>query len=156
MTADLGFDLTGERFRLISDRMVKGHFYPSDAVQYFSEAQDEGRDLRPGDRVLQFAPFLPFLDGFGVWQTVEIFAADRNENSATLGYVTTAKHHGRGIWKAVLSRDNNMLSMTITSTTCPNSWLFWMGLPLARYLQLRARRRAIEGFQQLGAESSPI
>ena len=150
LTADLGPDDSGHRFDLIADRMIHGHYYPPDAVQYFCEADDAGRSLEPGDRVLQFAPFLPFLPHFlGAWQMVEIFVANKHANDATLGYVTTSAHHGRGIWQSVLRRENRTLTMTVTSTTCPHSWLFWFGLPVARFLQLHARSRAIEEFRRL-------
>ena len=150
LTADLGDDPHGHRFAIIAERMINGHYYPPDAVQYFCEAHDAGRSLKPGDRVLQFAPFLPFLPNFlGAWQMVEIFVASKNADEARLGYVTTAKHHGRGIWESVLRREDGKLTMTVTSTTCPRSWLFWLGMPVARLLQLRARRRAIEEFRRL-------
>ena len=149
LTEDLGSDPTGSRFDSISERMMKGYFYPQDAVQYFCEAHDTGRDLKVHDRVLQRAPLFPFLPSFGMWSMVEIFVASRSESECTLGYVTTTRHQGRGIWQAKLMRVGDRLSMTITSTTSPQSWLFWMGLPLARFLQLRARRRALEEFKKV-------
>ena len=149
LTADLGPDHNGHRFKKISERMLKGHYYPPDAIQYFCEAHEHNRLLQPGDRVLQRAPILPFLPSLGVWSMVEIFVANGTEDECRLGYVTTAKHHGRGIWQSVLRRQDGKLSMTVTSTTSPNSWLFWIGLPLARFLQLRARRRAIEEFKKV-------
>lgn len=149
ITEDLGTDPDGAGFALISARMLNGHYYPPDAVQYFCEAIDESRDLEPGDRVLQFAPMFPFGSKLGVWQTVEIYTAQTTGDVTELGYVTTASHHGRGIWKSVLERKDGHLKMTVTSTTSPSSWLFWLGLPYARFLQLRARRRAIEEFRKL-------
>ena len=147
--AALGADPTGQAFDQIADRMMNGHYYPQDAITYYADALEEGRSLQPGDRVLQKAPILPFLPSPGVWQMVEIYAAERTPERCKLGYVTTTHHHGRGIWQAELESLEGELSLTVTSTTSPNSWLFWLGLPLARFLQLRARRRAIEEFSAL-------
>lgn len=147
--AALGVDPTGEAFDRIADRMMNGHYYPPDALTYYAEALEQGRSLKPGDRVLQKAPILPFLPGLGVWQMVEIYAAERTSERCKLGYVTTVHHHGRGIWQAELETLEGELTLTVTSTTSPNSWLFWLGLPLARFLQLRARRRAIKEFAEL-------
>jgi len=148
LTADLGAD-THPAFEAISERMLDGRYYPPDAIQYFCDAVDEGRRLRPGDRVLQRAPLFPFLPTIGVWSMVEIFVAEQTEFSCHLGYVTTKRHHGRGIWQAILSRQEGRLSLKVTSTTSPQSWMYWIGLPLARFLQLRARRRAIEEFRKV-------
>ncbi len=150
--ATLGADPTGQVFDQIADRMMNGHFYPPDAITYYAEAIDEGRTLKPGDRVLQRARLLPLLAALGVWQMVEIYAAERTAERCTLGYVTTAHHHGRGIWQAKLETLEGELTLTVTSTTSPNSWLFWLGLPLARFLQLGARRRSIEEFARLAAD----
>jgi hypothetical protein len=149
ITEDLGPDPTGARFAIIAERMMKGHNYPPDAVQYYCEAHDTQRNLLPGDPVLQRAPIFPFIPWLGMWSMVRICVAERTDDWCILSYVTTTKHHGRGIWRAELRRIAGRLSIQVTSTTSPNSWLFWLGLPLARFLQLRARRRAIEEFRKL-------
>lgn len=63
-----------------------------------------------------------------------------------IGYVTTTRHHARGAWSAELRLREGALSIQVQSTASPRSALFWLGLPLARWLQLRARRRALEEF----------
>lgn len=63
-----------------------------------------------------------------------------------MGYVTTAHHHGRGIWQACLERKGGVLTIRVRGIACPQSLLFWLGLPVSRYLQKRAWRRAIETF----------
>ncbi len=142
--ADIGADPTGERFNLIANRILAGNYYPKDAVVLFGRFRDEARDLRVGDRVLQRAPIGPV----SVWSGVEIFFAERTATRCSIGYVTTARHHGRGTWRADLDRVGDRLQLTVKSTTSPNSALFWLGLPIARFFQLRARRRAIEEFRR--------
>jgi len=99
--------------------------------------------------VLQKAPLFGKLGILYVWSMVEIFVAERTEDHCRIGYVTSAMHHGRGIWRAELAWKEGRLSLRVKSTASPQSWLFWLGLPVARYLQLRARRRAIEEFEKL-------
>lgn len=145
LTEDLGSDPTGERFKTISGKMLSGAYYPADAVKFFGKHQDEHRLMRHGDRIQQIAPLGPI----SLWSMVEIYVAEQTDDTCTIGYVTTKKHHGRGIWTATLTRKDNQLSLMVESTASPHSFLFWVGLPFARLLQLRARRRAIEEFKKL-------
>lgn len=146
---DLGEDPGGSRFRAIAERLLSGQYYPPDAIEFFGEyAEREGR-LRVGDRILQRATLTPFWPALAVWSMVEIWVADCDDDHCHIGYVTTAQHHGRGVWQAELTREDGRLKLRVESTACPNSWLFWLGLPLARGLQLRARRRAIEELRKL-------
>ena len=144
-TYDLGADPTGERFETISAKMLNGDYYPPDAVEFFGPFRDEQRPISKGDRVQQRAPFGPLA----FWSMVEITIAEKTSDTCQIGYVTTQKHHGRGIWTATLTRIDNQLSIKVESIASPHSLLFWAGLPFARLLQLRARRRAIEEFRKL-------
>ncbi|MGV3616770.1 MAG: DUF1990 family protein [Fimbriimonas sp.] len=148
LEVDLGEDPTGEGFARVADRMISGRYYPADAVVFHGDFQERGA-LQVGDRVLQRAPMLAFSPIPFVWSAVEIWLAERTADRCRIGYVTTVRHHGRGIWQADLQRENERLKLTVQSTASPNSWLFWLGLPVARFLQLRARRRAIEEFRRL-------
>ncbi len=145
LTVDLGPDPTGERFTAIADKILSGNYYPPDAVQFFGLHQDENRPIKPGDRIQQRAPFGPL----GFWSMVEIFMAERTDDTCRIGYVTTEKHHGRGIWSATLMRAAGNLILKVESIANPHSFLFWAGLPFARLLQLRARLRAIQEFRKL-------
>lgn len=144
-TVSLGADPSGQRFDIISERMLNGQYYPADAVQFFGRHQDEHRPMRKGDHILQRAP----LFGLSIWSMVEIYVAEKQDNVCQIGYVTTVRHHGRGIWTATLIRENDELKLTVESVASPNTWLFWLGLPVARFLQLRARRRGIENLRSL-------
>ena len=131
------------QFDRIADRMMGGKYYPFDAVEFYGEYQDEARDIRAGDRVLQRAPLFA---GLNAWSMVEIYVAKRKDKLCQIGYVTTKCHHGKGIWTATLHEEESELKLLVQSIASPRSFLFWIGLPFARYLQLRARRRAIEDF----------
>lgn len=148
-TYDLGADPRGSRFEAICERMMNGGYYPVDTVEFSGRFLAEGRHMRVGDRVIQKAPLLGKLGGIRATAVVEIFAAGRAERSCRLGYVTTEIHFGRGIWQADLIREGDQLSLRVASTVCPNSIWYWIGLPYARYLQLRARRRAVEEFLKI-------
>jgi uncharacterized protein (UPF0548 family) len=131
--------------------MMSGHYYPPDVIECFGPWMDEGRDIRAGDRMLQRARLLPFSRWPGLWSMTEIYVAERTATTSTLGYVTTRRHFGRGIWKAELKREGGELTITVEGFSGPASWQFWLGLPVARYLQRRAWRRAIQEFSTLVA-----
>lgn len=143
---DLGPDPDRHRFEEIAERMTTGRYYPPDAVRFYGRFEEEGRPLRAGDRILQQAPLFGFLY---CWSMAELFVVERTADRCHIGYVTTAAHHGRGIWQADLRWSEGRLTLRVTSTASPHSWLFWLGLPVARYLQLRARRRAVEVFRSI-------
>ena len=145
LTESLGEDPTGERFNKVADKMMGGAYYPPDAVRFFGLHQDEKRTIRIGDRIQQQAPLGPIT----FWSMVEIFAAERTDDTCRIGYVTTEKHHGKGIWSATLTRKDEKLSIKVESIASPHSFMFWAGLPFARLLQLRARSRALEQFKKL-------
>ena len=146
---DLGPDADGSRFEAVMAKMLRGDHYPADAVTFLGEFRDEGRDLVVGDRVLQRARVLPFWDGLVVWSMVEIFMVEREGETFRLGYVTTRRHHARGIWRAELRREDGRLNLHVRLTACPQSVWFWVGLPWARWLQVRARLRAAEEHRKL-------
>lgn len=148
LEVDIGPDPDGDRFDVLAQRMLGGRYYPLDAVEFYGRFQDEARPLRPGDRILQRAPLAL---GLNAWSMAEVTIAERTEDRCEIGYVTTLRHHGKGIWHAVLTRREGELWLTVESTASPRSFWFWVGLPVARYLQLRARRRAIEEFRKVGA-----
>lgn len=148
-TFDLGPDADGTRIRKIAQLMLTGRYYPPDAVRVFGRFTLEDRPIRVGDRLVQEAPLFCRWGGPLLPSSVEIIDASASDDECRLGYVTTEFHFGRGIWRAVLARGDGRLSLHVKSTSMPGSWLFWLGLPVARYLQLRARRRAVEEFRRI-------
>jgi hypothetical protein len=141
-TFDLGAD-EGCAFDLVARTMLAGDYYPPDAVKFSGRFRDEDRPLQAGDRAFQQAPLWPF-SFIKLLSCVEIFVAERTETRASVGYVTTEMHHGRGEWRADLSRESQRLILRVQSVALPSSVWFWIGLPVARALQLRARRRGVE------------
>jgi hypothetical protein len=146
LTSDLGDDIDGACFEALADRMQSGDYYPSDVIEFFGEFRTEKRFLRLGDRIVQRAKLFPKIPSLVIFSVAEIFVSERTDEYCHVGYVTTNKHFGRGIWQAKLTRVGSELELCVESTACPGSLAFWLGLPIARYLQLRARRRAIESF----------
>jgi hypothetical protein len=151
-TYTLGSDPGGKRFEQIVQRTLEGHYYPADAVVVHGRFQQEGRQIRAGDRLVQSAPLLLGLGGPRLWSSVEVVLAATEHMPAghrfRFGYVTTELHHGCGIWQAELTLIRDELSIRVRGTASPHSWLFWLGLPVARYFQRRAWRRAIEEFRK--------
>lgn len=144
-----GVSPSDSTFQMLCDRMLSGHYYPPDAIECFGLWQDENREIRPGDRILQRARLIPWIPSLALWAMTEVFVAERSPTRCELGYVTTERHFARGIWQAVLEYGEDELQLTIQGTTAPASLWFWLGLPLARYLQRRAWRRAIDEFVRL-------
>ncbi len=147
LTYDLGKDHDGNRFKVISERMMSGKYYPPDAVRFSGAFKDEHRDLKVGDRLLQAAPLFGMLGGPLIYSSCEIFVAEHDDDRCRIGYVTTKFHLARGIWSAELVRKEGRLSLRVTSTASPASFLFWIGLFYARFLQKRARIRAVQEFE---------
>lgn len=143
---------SGKIIEAIIDRMLSGDYYPPDAVQFFGRFRDEGRHLKKGERILQRARMLPFLDQFCLYSMAEIFVAVAGQRYCRIGYVTTKRHFGRGIWSATLHESNGAMKLLVESEAYPGSWQFWLGLPVARYLQLRARRRGIENICKMARD----
>jgi hypothetical protein len=147
LETEIGEDPTSVIFEALVARMMTGNYYPSDVIEFFGEFRSEGRDMRVGDRIVQRARIIPFVKNWFIYSVAEIYVCERNDDSCKIGYVTTNRHFGRGIWDATLRREDGKLILTVKSIASPGSIAFWMGLPYARWLQLRARRRAVESFQ---------
>jgi hypothetical protein len=146
---DLGLDPSGARFAEITARMLHGRYYPPDVLMIYGEFQSDQRPLRKGDRILQLAPLFGRLGGPKLAASTEMFVAETEPGRTRIGYVTTRFHLARGIWSAELTRRGERLTLHVLGTAVPSSWLFWLGLPYARWLQKRAWRRAVEIFRAL-------
>jgi hypothetical protein len=142
LTGTLGKDPDRQLFEKISECALNGNYYPSEVISFHGKFQEEKRHLRPGDRIVQHTKLLCFR----LWSVAEIFIAEKTDNSCRFGYITTDQHFGRGIWQVTLEWKDGDVEINVQSTACPGSWQFWLGLPVARYMQLRARRKAIESF----------
>jgi hypothetical protein len=142
---DLGPDPDGTAFETIAEAMLSGNYYPPSAVRFFGDFRAENRHLKRGDRILQYAPL---FGPFGLWSAAEITIAELDPGKrCEIGYVTTQFHHGRGEWRALLTRnaeENQSSELIIRGLVRPRSWLFWTFLPVARHMQKRARRLGIE------------
>jgi hypothetical protein len=164
-TYDIGLD-SESRFDEICKRILSGNYYPPDAIVVDGDFQSKRRLIKEGDLLTQAAPLFGSLGGPRLRSLVEIFVAKQSQATQTyaeqlnsgrkqmerfchFGYVTTNCHHGRGIWQARVEAKDGRLQLRVWSTSMPNSFWFWLGLPIARFLQLRAKRRAIEEFRKI-------
>lgn len=145
VTVELGEDPSGEKFEQIAELAISGNYYPPEVIVFDGQFRVEGRPLLVGDRILQSLQVGPI----GLWSGAEIFLARKTDSECEIGYVTTTVHHGRGIWQARIYREGTKLKLQVRSQAGPQSWAFWIGLPVARYLQKRARTLAIRRFQEL-------
>ncbi len=145
---DLGDDPTGERFVRLKERMLSGNYYPPNIIRFYGRFRNEGRHLRPGDRIIQKAFLLSSTQLFYLWSAAEIFVAQASDSECTIGYVTTSRHFGRGIWQAHLQAIDGQLKLHVSSIAGPQHWLFWTFLPIARLIQKRAWRAAVEDLKK--------
>jgi hypothetical protein len=144
-TYDLGEDEHGARFEAIKARMLSGRYYPPEVIEFYGQWQKEGRDMRPGDRVLQHVRLFGIVS---LWAMTEIFIAESSDSACTIGYVTTKRHFGRGKWQATLTRVGQRLSLRVQATAGPGSFWFWLGLPVARWMMVKAWKSAAEDFRR--------
>jgi hypothetical protein len=144
VTAELGPDPDGQRLAALAERLKSGLYYPPEVIEFSGRFRLEGRPLQVGNRILQRAPLLPFASWPYVWSVAEVCVMEEEPDRFLFGYITTTRHLGRGIWRVEARRVEGRLILRVWSTAGPGSPLFWLGLPYARWLQLRARRRGIE------------
>jgi len=138
---------SADRFEELADLIMKGAYYPPEIIRFHGEFQEEDRAIRKGDRVLQRLTFGPIR----TWTMTEIWVAERDKESCRLGYVTTKCHHGRGIWSATLYKKEGRLWLKVEATSGPQSFWFWIGLPIARAIQMYTWKAAIHRLKRLAS-----
>lgn len=148
-TYDLGADPNRTRFQEIIRRTLSGQYYPTDAVLVTGRFAQENREIKKGDTLIQTAPLFGKVGGPRITSVAKIFVCEQSEQAFRFGYVTTNLHLARGIWSAELNWSEDRLTLRVKSIAMPGSLLYWMGLPIARVLQLRARRRSVEEFTKI-------
>lgn len=132
-------------FDRIAEHMMGGHYYPPEIILFEGRFRQEGRDLRKGDRVLQLAR-LPFLFGYRTKTVTEISVAHKTETSCQIGYYTTSRHFAKGWWQATLTNLDGEISLNVQCQARPQSLVYWLAIPVARYMQQRARKAAMLRF----------
>jgi hypothetical protein len=145
LTMGLGPDPLGEGFTKIADCMMNGDYYPDEIIRFEGRFRQESRTLRVGDRLLQFARF-PFLPGYRSQTVAVVSVAERTDRECKIGYYTTSRHFAKGWWQATLSQEEDELVLLVQSQARPQSLVYWLAIPIARFMQVRARRSAILRF----------
>lgn len=132
-------------FERIAELMMSGEYYPDEIIRFTGRFREEARDLQRGDRVLQLAR-LPFLLGYRTRTVAEIFVAERTETQCQIGYYTTKKHFAQGWWRATLTKRDSGIRLNIKCQARPQSLIYWLFIPVARFMQERARKAAFSRF----------
>ncbi|NDJ54955.1 MAG: DUF1990 family protein [Chloroflexi bacterium] len=144
-------DPDGSLFRFAVDRLMRYRFYPPSVMTSVSDFSEEGRWMRPGDRLVIRVPALnaiglPLYTVFAMNEISEVVAEERH---AHIAYITTAAHVERGEWRAALDwqKDDTLaLQVDVISRTRGD-------VPLAhpaivRRLQLRAHNLGMRHLRQ--------
>lgn len=146
---DMGED-AGDRFDMLAASLLRYRFYPRTVMVWTSDFAVEEREARVGDRIgMALAiPVFPKLPPLFFPATTEVAFARRDADVAEFGYVATRAHYGRGLWRATLERSGGRIRLRIRSRISPRAFAAILGLPVYRFLQLRARRLGVENFKK--------
>ncbi len=142
-----------EAFARIKEALLGYRFYPGQVMVRRTQFEDEGRAVRVGDRLGLglFVPNLPGLAPLMLPAIVEVDVVEAAAESVALGYVTTRRHYGRGVWRAEVSREGGSLVLTVSYHVRPSRWFVWCGLPVYRRFQLAAFRAGAANLRRLAA-----
>jgi hypothetical protein len=142
-----------EAFARVKAALLGYRFYPAHVMVRRTQFEDEGRAVRVGDRLGLglFVPNLPGLPPLMLPAMVEVDVVEAAVESAALGYVTTRRHYGRGVWRAEVRREGAALVLTVSYHVRPSRWFVWCGLPVYRRFQLAAFRAGAENLRRLAA-----
>ena len=140
-----------EAFARVKEALLGYRFYPEHVMVRRTQFEDEGRAVRVGDRLGLglFVPNLPGLAPLMLPAVVEVDVVEAGAERVELGYVTTRRHYGRGIWRAEVKRDGESLVLTVSYHVRPSCWFVWCGLPVYRRFQLAAFRAGADNLRRL-------
>jgi hypothetical protein len=142
-----------EAFARVQAALLGYRFYPEHVMVRRTQFEDEGRPVRVGDRLgLGLSvPNLPGLAPLMLPAVVEVDVVEAAAEGVTLGYVTTGRHYGRGVWRAEVKREGESLVLTVSYHVRPSRWFVWCGLPVYRRFQLAAFRAGADNLRRLAA-----
>jgi hypothetical protein len=142
-----------EGFARVKEVLLGYRFYPAHVMVRRTQFEDEGRAVRVGDRLGLglFVPNLPGLAPLMLPAIVEVDVVESGPEHVALGYVTTRRHYGRGVWRAEVKREGETLVLTVSYHVRPSRWFVWCGLPVYRRFQLAAFRAGSENLRKLAA-----
>jgi hypothetical protein len=142
-----------EVFARVKAALLGYRFYPAHVMVRRTQFEDEGRAVRVGDRLGLglFVPNLPGLAPLMLPAIVEVDVVEAGDERVALGYVTTRRHYGRGIWRAEVRREGETLLLTVSYHVRPSRWFVWCGLPVYRRFQLAAFRAGADNLRRLAA-----
>jgi hypothetical protein len=142
-----------EAFARIREALLGYRFYPAHVMVRRTQFEDEGRAVQVGDR-LGLGLLVPGLPGLAPWMlpaVVEVDHVEAGSERCGLGYVTTRRHYGRGVWRAEVAREGDQLLLTVSYHVRPSRWFVWCGLPVYRRFQLAAFRAGADQLRRRAA-----
>jgi hypothetical protein len=142
-----------EAFARVKEALLGYRFYPASVMVRRTQFEDEGRPVRVGDRLGLglFVPNLPGLPPLMLPAIVEVDVVEAGAEQVALGYATTRRHYGRGVWRAEVKREGEELVLTVSYHVRPSRWFVWCGLPVYRRFQLAAFRAGADNLRRLAA-----
>lgn len=140
-------------FARVRQALLGYRFYPAQVMSRRTQFEDEGRSVRVGDRLGLglHLPNLPGLPRFLLPAIVQVDVVEDGTERVAFGYATTGRHYGRGVWRAVVSREGDELILVVSYHVRPSRWFVWCGLPVYRRYQLAAFRAGAENLRRLAA-----
>lgn len=144
---------SSEAFARVKQALLGYRFYPEQVMSRRTQFEDEGRPVRVGDRLGLglLLPNLPGLRPFLLPAIVQVDVVEDGPERAALGYATTQRHYGRGVWRAVVAREGDEMILVVSYHVRPSRWFVWCGLPVYRRFQLAAFRAGAERLRGLAA-----
>ncbi len=142
-----------EAFARIREALLGYRFYPGHVMVRRTQFEEEGRAVRVGDG-LGLGLLVPGLPGLEPWMlpaVVEVDHVEAGDERCGLGYVTTRRHYGRGVWRAEVAREGDQLLLTVSYHVRPSRWFVWCGLPVYRRFQLAAFRAGADQLRRRAA-----
>lgn len=146
----LGQDARGDLFRRAARLVLRNVFYPPEVMTAVSDFQEEGRDVREGDRVVQRIRIfqyntMPLLEALTMNEITSVIDEPRR---AGFTYTTTAAHSEIGEWSPLVEwRENGEVALVITVISRMRPGASKVLRRFARGIQLRAHRLSIENFK---------
>lgn len=144
----LGIDSENGLFDRAAALLMRYEFYPPEVLRHVSTFTPEGREARPGDRIVQRIRVIPHVLDVVTMNVVSGLIVEPNRRGIT--YTTTERHLEIGEWTCVVSRRPSgevVLLVHAVSKVGPRM-PFW-ARPFARYFQLRGHRLGTAHFKKL-------
>lgn len=119
--------------------------FPPNILHAYCQWHDEGRDMQPGDVIVQeiYLPPLPKLSSKNI-AAVRVKEVFNSDDCVGFSYETLMGHVEKGISSFKLKRENGVVKFEIETWSAPNGILLSLFAPFARLYQAYCTRQALE------------